>query len=45
MHAYYAFASYVRREFRLYEVFLVLAKMRLIKEQVLRAVWNKMRLS
>ena len=28
-HAYYAFASYVRREGRLYEVFLVLAKTRL----------------
>ena len=37
-HAYYAFASYVRREGHLYEVFLVLAKTRLIKEQVLRAV-------
>ena len=29
-HAYYAFASYVRRERHLYEVFLVLAKTRLI---------------
>ena len=29
-HAYYAFASYVRREGHLYEVFLVLAKTRLI---------------
>ena len=29
-HAYYAFASYLRREGRLYEVFLVLAKTRLI---------------
>ena len=29
-HAYYAFASYVRREGHLYEVFLVLAKKRLI---------------
>ena len=28
-HAYYAFASYVRREGHLYEVFLVLAKTRL----------------
>ena len=37
-HAYYAFTSYVRREGHLYEVFLVLAKTRLILEQVLRAV-------
>ena len=37
-HAYYAFASYVRRKGHLYEVFLVLAKTRLIQEQVLRAV-------
>ena len=29
-HAYHAFASYVRREGHLYEVFLVLAKTRLI---------------
>ena len=29
-HVYYAFASYVRREGHLYEVFLVLAKTRLI---------------
>ena len=29
-HAYYAFASYARREGHLYEVFLVLAKTRLI---------------
>ena len=29
-HAYYAFASYVTREGHLYEVFLVLAKTRLI---------------
>ena len=29
-HAYYAFASYVRREGHLYEVFLVSAKTRLI---------------
>ena len=29
-HAYYAFASYVRREGHLYQVFLVLAKKRLI---------------
>ena len=29
-HAYYAFASYLRREGHLYEVFLVLAKTRLI---------------
>ena len=29
-HAYYAFASYLRREGRLYKVFLVLAKTRLI---------------
>ena len=29
-HAYYAFASYVRRECHLYEVFLVLAKTRLL---------------
>ena len=29
-HAYYAFASYVRREGYLYEVFLVLAETRLI---------------
>ena len=28
--AYYAFASYLRRESHLYEVFLVLAKTRLI---------------
>ena len=37
-HAYYAFASYLRREGHLNEVFLVLAKTRLIYEQVLRAV-------
>ena len=37
-HVYYAFASYVRREGHLCEVFLVLAKMRLISEQMLRAV-------
>ena len=37
-HAHYAFASYVRREGHLYEVFLVLAKTRLIYEHVLRAV-------
>ena len=37
-HAYYAFAPYVRREGHLYKVFLVLAKTRLIQEQVLRAV-------
>ena len=30
MDAHYAFATYVRREDHLYEVFLVLAKMRLI---------------
>ena len=30
MHAYNAFASYVRLEGHLYEVFLVLAKTRLI---------------
>ena len=29
-HAYYVFASYIRREGHLYEVFLVLAKTRLI---------------
>ena len=29
-HAYHAFASYVRREGHLYEVFLVLAKTRLL---------------
>ena len=29
-HAYYTFASYLRREGHLYEVFLVLAKTRLI---------------
>ena len=29
-HAHYAFASYLRREGHLYEVFLVLAKTRLI---------------
>ena len=29
-HAYHAFVSYVRREGHLYEVFLVLAKTRLI---------------
>ena len=37
-HAYYAFVSYVRREGHLYEVFLVLTKTRLNKEQVLRAI-------
>ena len=37
-HAYYTFASYVRREGHLYEVFLVLVKTRLIQEQVLKAV-------
>ena len=37
-HAYHVFASYVRREGHLYEVFLVLAKTRLILEQVLRSV-------
>ena len=37
-HAYYAFASYIIREGHLYEVFLVLAEARLIKDQVLRAV-------
>ena len=43
-HAYYALENLrindlrVWREGHLYEVFLVLAKMRLIKEQVLRAV-------
>ena len=29
-HAYYAFASYLRREGHLYDVFLILAKTRLI---------------
>ena len=33
-HAYYAFASYVRREGHLYEVFLVLAKTRLIFSRI-----------
>lgn len=36
MHACYAFASYVRREGHLYEVFLVLAKQRLILDQMCR---------
>ena len=35
-HAYYAFASYVRREGHLYEVFLVLAKSRLILDEMCR---------
>ena len=35
-HAYYAFASYVRREGHLYEVFLVLAKPRLILDETCR---------
>ena len=35
-HAYYAFASYVRREGHLYEVFLVLAKPRLILDEMCR---------
>ena len=35
-HAYYAFASYVRREGHLYEVFLVLAKTRLILDEMCR---------
>ena len=43
MHAYYVFASYVRREGHLYKVFLVLAKTRLISEQVLRASCSKIR--
>ena len=30
MHAFYAFVSYVRRERHLYEVFLVLAKTRVL---------------
>ena len=35
-HAYYAFASYLRREGHLYEVFLVLAKTRLILDKMCR---------
>ena len=35
-HAYYAFASYVRREGHLYEVFLVLAKTCLILGEMCR---------
>ena len=35
-HVYYAFASYVRREGHLYEVFLVLAKTRLILDKMCR---------
>ena len=35
-HAYYGFASYVRREGHLYEVFLVLAKTRLILDEMCR---------
>ena len=35
-HAYHAFASYVRREGHLYEVFLVLAKTRLILDKMCR---------
>ena len=35
-HVYYAFASYVRREGHLYEVFLVLAKTRLILDEMCR---------
>ena len=35
-HAYHAFASYVRRECHLYEVFLVLAKSRLILDEMCR---------
>ena len=38
-HAYYAFASYVRREGHLYEVFLVLAKARFKRRAI--AVPNK----
>ena len=34
-HTYYAFASYLKREGHLYEVFLVLAKTRLTKQQML----------
>ena len=35
-HAYYTFASYVRREGHLYEVFRVLAKPRLILDEIWR---------
>ena len=35
-HAYYAFASYVSREGHLYEVFLVLAKSRLVLDEMCR---------